>query len=335
MAVVERSIAPHRLPDRAGGAPSLPGAARRPRAGGWVAVRLPASLRSIGFEHVTWTGSRFIAGGWGEYATSPDGRRWTRVKGGIDPDPFSTPGAPASAVDVARSGSRWVAVGTAGGDGPCASWCEPDRGLVWSSRNGSTWTRAPRQASLDGASLTSVVRFGGRWVAAGSKGLDAAAWTSRDGRTWTRVGKRAFARRADWAAGGVSDLITFGGLVVAAGTDGGQDDSLARAWWSADGVTWHRATMDHATGGQVFALADAGSELLAVGPSAGCTGGVWASIDGQSWSCVGSGRRMQKFGPWDAAASGRVEVLVGVTDEGWDEDSDGGMPGAIWWRPRP
>jgi hypothetical protein len=93
--------------------------------------------------------------------------------------------------------------------------------------------------------------------------------------------------------------------------------------------------MDHATGGQVFALADAGAELLAVGPSAGCTGGVWASTDGRSWSCVGSGRRMRLFAPYDAAANGSVEVLVGLTDEGWDEDSGGGMPGAIWWRPRP
>jgi hypothetical protein len=41
------------------------------------------------------------------------------------------------------------------------------------------------------------------------------------------------------------------------------------------------------------------------------------------------------FGPYATAASDHLEVVVGLTSAGVDEDSDEGFPGAVWVRAQP
>ena len=182
--------------------------------------------------------------------------------------------------------------------------------------------------------MATVVRFGDTWIAGGSDASDAAVWRSRDGRTWTRVRADALRSSSRSREGMVVDLAVVGETLVAVGMEGGQDSSRARAWWSTDGSDWQRAPMDGARDGQVFSVADTGAELLATGPSGGCPG-IWSTTEGRRWACAASGPRMQLFGPYAAAANDEIEVAVGLTNEGWDEDSGEAIPGAIWWRPRP
>jgi hypothetical protein len=74
--------------------------------------------------------------------------------------------------------------------------------------------------------------------------------------------------------------------------------------------------------------------FVATGPSGGesCLGGFWASANGHAWRCVASARRFAGFGPYAAASSGEVDVAVGTTSVGWDEDAGDGAPGAVWYR---
>lgn len=328
-------------------------------------------VRAVQFQDVEWTGERFIAvamGDQGGFFESTDGITWHEQEA----DPSWSPSdlhvaddgtllatgrvgertaswrsrdglawalalgkAAIPGADVAATRGGWVAVGTRENDGPCASYCPPLRGLAWTSPDGTTWTKAPRQASLEGVSLGAVIRYGNRWIAGGAAGDHAALWSSRDGRTWTRIRSAALAVSGSGLSGTVYDLAVMDSTLVAVGIDGGQDAVRARAWWSSDGKKWHAASLDRAKNSQIFDVAATGSELLATGPSGGCPGGIWSSADGKEWTCVARGKRIGLFGPYAAAASATIEVAVGLTDEGWDEESEDGLPGAIWWRERP
>ena len=123
-----------------------------------------------------------------------------------------------------------------------------------------------------------------------------------------------------------------GAVVVVGIADG--ESTRARAWWSADGIMWSKATVEKGKGGQLFSVATSIDGFLATGPSGGdsCRGGIWASNDGHAWRCIASGPVFAGFGPYAAAASNLVEVAVGLTDRGWDENSGEAMPGAAWYR---
>jgi hypothetical protein len=119
------------------------------------------------------------------------------------------------------------------------------------------------------------------------------------------------------------------------GEDGG---GVVMAWRSSDGHTWAPATVEGAEGGQVFSVAATTSGFLATGPSGepSCLGGVWSSTDGASWACEASDPGFEGFGPYAAAGSPTLDVVVGLTDAGCAETNcPNGLPGAIWWRPIP
>jgi hypothetical protein len=103
-----------------------------------------------------------------------------------------------------------------------------------------------------------------------------------------------------------------------------------RAWWSAGGRTWSKATVDKAKDGQAFSVAATPDRFLATGPSGGCLGGIWATTDGRAWQCEASDARFEGFGPYAAAASDAVEVAVGLTSSG--EAPSGAALGAAWSR---
>jgi hypothetical protein len=87
----------------------------------------------------------------------------------------------------------------------------------------------------------------------------------------------------------------------------------------------------------MFSVTATPDGFLATGPSGdpSCRGGIWESSDGRAWRCVASARRFTGFGPYTGASSGAVDVVVGLTSAGWDEESADGMPGAAWYRTRP
>jgi len=341
-----------------------------PSADGWRPVPRQGVVTASQFQDVVWTGERFVAvamsdAGW-VVLTSADGIRWlaptpetprgiTQVAlapdgtivgsgsgeegggtwasaDGITWTPLSEQAIPGS-VAIATRG--WVAVGTDWGGEPCASDCTPVRGLVWTSADGSQWTPAPDDESLRGADLRVVADYDGGWVAAGSIGGDAATWASRDGVSWDRSNSSALTVSANGLRTLVMDVVVDASVLVAVGTEAGQDASRARAWWSEDGEQWQAADVDGAIDSQMFSVAWTGAELLAAGPSSGCAGGLWASGDARAWTCVANGDRIGLFAPYAVSASPSVEIAVGITNEGFNEDSTGAMPGAVWWRGHP
>ena len=122
------------------------------------------------------------------------------------------------------------------------------------------------------------------------------------------------------------------GIIVVVGTVEGQDYSRARAWWSADGRTWSKASVEAADGALSRSVAATPRGFLAVGGSRGCPGGIWASTDGRAWRCDLADPRASGFGPDAVAGSDTVDVAVGSTEPG-DGDASVGSSSVIWSRP--
>lgn len=222
--------------------------------------------------------------------TSPDGITWTRVahdEAVFGGDEYQGMWA------VAAGGPGFVAAGTdaSGGDGDAAVWTSPD---------GTTWTRVPHDEAVFGGS-------GGQWmfgVAAGDLGVivvgsddmggygDAAVWTSTDGLTWARV------PNADGVFGGPGYEMMSGvaigdfGLVAVGSAWFGPEWIRAAAWTSRDGETWTRAPDAPALVGNdaksvsMRAVAVSGTGVVAVGIefSQESDPAVWTSPDGLSWT---------------------------------------------------
>jgi len=214
---------------------------------------------------------------------------------------------------------------------------------VWTSRDGTSWTRVPHdEAVLGGA--------GGRAmssVAAGTSGLvavgwdasggdqDAAVWTSPDAISWSRVShdEAVFGGAgAQW----IFNLTAGGPGLVAVGWDVSGGDADAAVWTSPDGISWTRVSHDEAVFGgagdqEMLSVIAGGPGLVAVGWDS--SGGdqdaaVWTSSDGVSWSRVSQ----------DEAVLGgesdqeMVSVIVdgpGLVAVGWDT-SGGDQDAAVW-----
>jgi len=236
---------------------------------------------------------------------------------------------------VVAGGFGVVAVGYdySGGDGDAA---------VWTSGDGSTWSRAAHdEASLGGSGdqeMTNVVVGGPGFVAVGweySEESDAAVWTSGDGLAWTRVPHDegvfgGYCHQAMW------DVVVGGPGLVAVGSDCSHGDRDAAVWVSADGLAWSRVPHDGAIfGGSaeqgMDSVAAGGPGLVAVGYD--YSGGdwdavVWVSADGLTWSRVAHDEAI--FGGaddqemWSVAAGGPGLVAVGY------DESDGDRDAAVW-----
>jgi hypothetical protein len=280
-----------------------------------------------------------IGGIGGHAATwkSSDGLAWTASR-----DAFPTPATGTDALtitDVVADGDGWLAVGRRDPDCQLDCGLEPNRSYVWRSSNGADWTRLADQASLKGGGMVAVARGDHGFVAAGVASDHAAIWTSPDGQAWSRVHDDPMFHGPQSPDGpfpvGATGVAAHDRVVVVVGMTSFADPPSVRAWWSADGRTWSKASIEKAAGGQLFSVSPTPVGFLAVGPSGGksCRGGIWASSDGRAWRCVASGRGFEGFSPYAAAASDTIEVVVGLTDAGVVEESPDGFPGDTWTRP--
>ena len=265
---------------------------------------------------------------------SADGRNWT-YRTRIFPKAFGDDDE-IRVTDVVAIETGWLAVGR---DDPfCPTGCfpAPRRALAWTSTDGETWTRL-QQPSFPGGGMNAVTAVDGGYVAAGDAGGRAAFWWSPDGTTWSRVADDpAFGPVAGGEAVTVVGVAAQGGVIVAVGMESpGASSGRVRAWQSIDGQSWLESSVDVADEGQVFAVAATSTGFLATGPSGetSCLGGIWSSADGASWACEASDPGFAGFGPYAAAGAPSVDVVVGLTNAGWDPEGGLGLPGAIWWRP--
>ena len=356
----------------------------------WREVPPQRSVSSQQFQDVTWTGARFVAVGLGVFLDSTDGIRWRLQKGSTTPGASAVAAGPGGVVAVGAIGERpaswfsadgltWVGrrkafplprVGSEGiavtdvvarGDGWlvvgrrdrfCQFDCgeNPSRSYVWTSKDGTHWTRLADRMALKGGGMNSVTQRGAGFVAVGVASDHVAIWTSPDGLAWTRIPDKPVFREPKGPDGTLpvraTGVAVRNGITVAVGMAYAQDTCPpgvaarfcpgARAWWSTDGRTWSKATVAKAIDGQMFSVTATPDGFLAVGPSGGkgCLGGIWGSSDGRVWRCEATHKRFKGFGPYAAAASDTVQVALGLTDAGWDEGSSDGMPGSAWYRTR-
>lgn len=233
--------------------------------------------------------------------------------------------------DVAPGGPGFVAVGGSLGT---RSW----DAAVWTSPDGSAWTRVPDEGSVSGSRgrdvfVHAVTRGGPGVVAVGSEQHQdrctrAVVWTSRDGLGWTRAPDDAAALRGDCDQG-MSSVTSGGpGLVAVGGAAYDPDSSTgwsrAAVWTSPDGVTWTRVPHEDAVFGDADAAPMAMSDVVSLGTMLVATGeaagrpAAWASLDGATWSRMDLG---PLFDPAESVylsaltAGGPGLVAVGTVDD--------------------
>jgi hypothetical protein len=219
--------------------------------------------------------------------------------------------------DVIVAGPGFVAVGS-----------DSDDAAIWTSVDGSVWSRVPHDVAVFGnARIARVVTSGPVIVAVGTGGepsgadrsLDAAmVWTSPDGISWSRLSHHENL----FGDAGMSDIAIGGPGFVAVGStyrDGNPDgDRDAEVWTSVDGISWSRVPEDETVFGgpknqHMNSVTAGGPGLVAVGydgthgwdnPSG--TAAVWTSVDGLVWSRV----------PHDDSVFGSNTAMVSVTAAG-------------------
>jgi hypothetical protein len=193
--------------------------------------------------------------------TSTDGLTWTRLP---DTAEIRPAGVGAFMEAITSGGPGFVAVGGIHGD--------DDDAAVWTSADGSTWTRVPDDGTLFGGpgdqSMRAVTAGGPGLVAVGydtsTDEVGAAVWTSPDGLSWTRIPSTLEVFDGSDARGMWGVTADGDGLVAVGAVGNG-----SAIWESADGSVWTRVPQNDgefdADGGVIHGIAHAGPGLVAAG----------------------------------------------------------------------
>ena len=146
---------------------------------------------------------------------------------------------------------------------------------VWSSPDGSTWTRVTANAASGKRYGAGVVVFDNKlWMLGGFNGTDYLndVWSSPDGATWTEV-----TGSASWPARLIPAAVAFDSkLWVLGGVNTG--GLLTDVWSSPDGVTWTEATATPGWDGGGLGAGAFNGQLWALGDT------VYSSSDGINWT---------------------------------------------------
>ncbi|MFN2484475.1 MAG: hypothetical protein ABR509_05990 [Candidatus Limnocylindria bacterium] len=183
---------------------------------------------------------------------SSDGATWTEVTG-LEP-------LGASAFDDVRATeSGLLAVGQSRDDPSGADISA----AVWTSPDGTTWTRVS-SGPLFAASVMYAVAVGGPGFVAvgqdyGPAGGHPVVWISADGTAWERPS-------FDVAAGSLNGVAGLDGSVAAVGSIAGTDDLHPALWLSPDGTSWSSVSEVPEQGtGFLDAVVPFGDRVIAAG----------------------------------------------------------------------
>lgn len=241
---------------------------------------VPWTRLEVGPAH-PWAGPPFTAGtAYGDGLVLV-GRRQIFV---VEPD-SSWPEVAAAAVeldavflaDVATDGALLVAIGDHAG-----------ANASWTSRDGRRWDFQGDIPELAGRNFFGIAGSSAGFLArAGTPTGTVELYLSVDGVDWRLVDP------AQFGDGTVSDVGGYRGGWIATGagpdlTNGRSfpPDTRARAWWSVDGTTWHRASISDAHPAVGSVLPASAGVLALGGPDCGrCVGpgNVFRSTDGATW----------------------------------------------------
>jgi hypothetical protein len=251
---------------------------------------------------VSWKGALWAAGldtaGRAGLWSSADGATWTRVL--ID-----------GAVSFDGANTIDLLYGTTT-ESPCsgpsaAMTCGPDHFGVWTSPDGTTWTRSDTHV-FGSAYVAGLTSGPNGLIAVGNLGWDKPQmWASSDGTVWQPVDVTdgEFSNSHFFVVRGWSGGYVMGGSV--GGTEPTSSGTLspagaAAAWWSSDGRTWHAADVNrivNRVGVAIQSLYVGRDGLLAIGSEWGgqaATG--WWSSDGHVWQTLAQS--------WINTASGAI-----------------------------
>lgn len=277
----------------------------------WSAPREITDASS--FETViAWNGGYMAAGPADNQAPSVtpglwrslDGTTWARLK--VDPTEFAN-----SEIDgLAQIPSGLLAWGWAGalsctGEGESRR-CGFVSSMIWTSPDGTDWKRADMSA-FGGGGIQSVAVGGHGIVAAGyvaSGSVEAPAiWLSQTGSTWQHLSLPA----ADFKDSSLSSVQATaqgyvlggsftGGYVQIAGGGWTAANPVAAVWWSTDGLTWTKASVQPVDNRKtnIDSISVGAAGLIAVGsawsggPEINLDGATaaWTSTDRRSWQHV-------------------------------------------------
>ncbi len=259
-----------------------------------------------------------------------DGSAHLTFPGGDDVNLASVPGAvhpERTVAGIIADAGRTVAFGSTNG-----------HPALWTSPNGTAWTRAalPAPASVP-QRLTGAAHGPKGWLAVGGGGGRPVVVTSADGSEWRGVSGKAF-------TGIPVAAVAGGGSYVVVGRDGG----AAAAWYSTDLSHWRhaggaakgdlgggkspqRVMNDVAAGSSGFVAVGAQTNTETAQPA------LWTSSDGKKWALSASPPALPQ-GVTEGALSrvvarGNTLVITGRagTRAFAVVSSDGGRT----WRPAP
>jgi hypothetical protein len=251
---------------------------------------------------VDWNG-KLIAAGRVPSATNQDaaiwessdaGATWTRLNTG------ATTFADSGVSGIVKTPSGLLAWGRAGepvcsGQG-AGTTCGPFPVMLWTSADGAVWTRITDLATFKGATIVDVIPSPQGLVAVGDTGwTQPAIWVSSTGATWQRLSlSSATFKDARFSsirvtasgyllAGGVGNVEPIGGGVAPS------DTGTAAVWWSLDGRTWTKGTVNRADGigSSLGSIYGGSGGFVAVGSaSGGKAATAWSSVDGRTWQPI-------------------------------------------------
>lgn len=262
----------------------------------------------------------------GEFLVSTDGGGSFRLADVRTPDG----GEPAYG-DVPRviagGNGGWVAL--SGGS--------PAQNVVWTSRNGQSWTRQPDTASAEfgrGDRVFKAVRTASGFVAVGDTSAKGdftdstpVVWLSSDGRSWERVPADQLKMTLNGGSFSLVDVVAVGNTVLVYGWALNGDKKVVAdgVWRSADGGhgwTPVNVPQPKGTGSTGMAIAATGSGFVAVRGAARSSGKkgefygvVFGSPDAQNWTQNGEIHVPRYKALLRMAGSERGLVAVVVTDD--------------------
>ncbi|MCJ7780153.1 MAG: hypothetical protein MUQ27_04955, partial [Acidimicrobiia bacterium] len=324
----------------------------------WGRVGADVMQPVVGLFAIAVANSRLVAAGFdpgddfrqdGVIFASDDGTTWTRL---AENDPALTTGS-VLIYGITEGGPGLVAVGVSCDDNafPCESG---DRPTVWSSVNGTSWTRSVVDPDVGRGALQDVVKTDHGLVAAGwAHGPEAdgvaqshlTMWLSSDGLSWSREWTGdSVALGEDWLPGEVIGALASGsdGLIVGVGSARNEDGLRdAAVWISTDAHSWERIdptspafASKNSVDVVMFDVTAGPAGLVAVGSEFGGASGpqvaVWHSSDARNWTRVDTAGQM--FGTTGALSS--VAALeAGFVAAGPEGFGLGEGPVTVWTSP--
>ena len=246
--------------------------------------------------------------------SSSDGTSWTQVT-------TEAPFGPLYEHSLAVFNNRlWLTGGRA------SAGLTPYSNEVWSSADGSNWTREDSPSEFTGRSNVQALSFSNKlWFFGGETDtINNDIWSSSDGISWAEQdNSNAFPARTNHQ---IAELN--GTLWLSGGQESDSGDNLNDIWSSSNATDWTRQTNSAAfqtrSGHQMFSASDLLWIIGGKQNDSSYLDDTWSSSDGINWTeRTANGHPDSYGGRWNhqsVAYDGKLWVVAGRGDSGLKND---------------